>query len=211
MKNRRIDRDEVIEKFGVPPEKVVDVQSLAGDSVDNVPGAPGIGLKTAALLINEYGDLETLLARAGEIPQPKRREALVEYADLIRISKRLVTLDTHAPVEATLEALEVKAPDPDQALEFLTRMEFRTLTKRVAEALKVEVPTLPEPNPPAHATDEARQAPEEVQPPFVHENYECVRDRAALEAWIALARERGDLAVDTETKCEPNWWAFPFP
>ncbi|MGB3313474.1 MAG: 5'-3' exonuclease H3TH domain-containing protein, partial [Albidovulum sp.] len=93
MKNKRIDRDGVIEKFGVGPERVVDVQALAGDSVDNVPGAPGIGIKTAALLINEYGDLDTLLERAGEIKQPKRREALMDNIEQIRISKRLVQLD----------------------------------------------------------------------------------------------------------------------
>ncbi|WP_284163708.1 DNA polymerase I [Frigidibacter sp. SD6-1] len=199
MKNRRIDRDEVIEKFGVPPEKVIDVQALAGDSVDNVPGAPGIGLKTAALLINEYGDLETLLARAGEIKQPKRREALEVNADLIRISKRLVTLDAAAPVAEALEELEVKAPEAGAVMEFLTKMEFRTLTKRVAEALKIDVPALPEaPAAPAAGADEKPQAHEEAFP-FDHAAYECVRDRAALDAWIALARERGYLAIDTET------------
>ena len=197
MKNRRIDRDEVIEKFGVPPEKVVDVQSLAGDSVDNVPGAPGIGLKTAALLINEYGDLETLLARAGEISQPKRRAALVENADLIRISKKLVTLDVNAPVDVALEALEVKAPEAGEVMEFLTRMEFRTLTKRVADALKIEAPVAAEAAAPVADSDVPKVQPEVL--PFDHAAYECVRDRAALDRWIALARERGYLAIDTET------------
>ncbi|RYG10969.1 MAG: DNA polymerase I, partial [Caulobacteraceae bacterium] len=98
MKGVRIGRTEVIEKFGVPPERVVDVQSLCGDSVDNVPGAPGIGVKTAALLINEYGDLETLLARAGEIKQPKRRDTLIEYADQIRLSRMLVSLTCDTPL-----------------------------------------------------------------------------------------------------------------
>ena len=91
----------MFEKFGVAPNRVVDVQSLAGDSVDNVPGAPGIGLKTAALLIQEYGDLDTLLARAGEIKQPKRREALVDNADLIRVSRQLVQLDADTPLDVT--------------------------------------------------------------------------------------------------------------
>jgi DNA polymerase-1 len=202
MKNRTIGRDEVIEKFGVPPEKVVDVQSLAGDSVDNVPGAPGIGLKTAALLINEYGDLDTLLARAGEIPQPKRREALVENADLIRISRRLVTLDRAVPMDLPLEALEIHAPDPGEVMDFLARMEFRTLTKRVAEALKIEAPALPEPNPPAHAAHAAGAAPAAVPAaavPFDHAAYERIGDRAALDRWIALIRERGHVAIDTET------------
>ncbi|MFZ1661247.1 MAG: 5'-3' exonuclease H3TH domain-containing protein, partial [Paracoccaceae bacterium] len=146
MKNRRIDREEVIEKFGVGPERVIDVQALAGDSVDNVPGAPGIGIKTAALLINEYGDVETLLERAGEIKQEKRRQSLIENADLIRISKRLVTLDANTPMPGSLDDLEVRLPEPDAILEFLTRMEFRTLTKRVADTMKVEVPVLAEPS-----------------------------------------------------------------
>ena len=102
MKNKRINRDEVFEKFGVGPERVVDVQALAGDSVDNVPGAPGIGIKTAALLIQEYGDLETLLERAGEIKQPKRRESLLENIKQIRISKRLVTLDCDMVLDFSL-------------------------------------------------------------------------------------------------------------
>jgi DNA polymerase-1 len=99
-------------KFGVGPEKVIDVQALAGDSVDNMPGAPGIGIKTAALLINEYGDLDTLLARAGEIKQPKRRQTLIENADQIRLSRQLVTLDDHVPMEETLDDLEVLEPRP---------------------------------------------------------------------------------------------------
>mmetsp|Transcript_23150 Transcript_23150/g.39550 ORF Transcript_23150/g.39550 Transcript_23150/m.39550 type:complete len:275 (-) Transcript_23150:9-833(-) len=99
MKNRRIDREGVHEKFGVYPERVVDVQALAGDSVDNVPGAPGIGIKTAALLINEYGDLDALLERASEIKQPKRRETLINHADQIRLSRRLVQLDEETPLD----------------------------------------------------------------------------------------------------------------
>ena len=200
MKNRRIDRDEVIEKFGVPPEKVVDVQSLAGDSVDNVPGAPGIGLKTAALLINEYGDVETLLSRAGEIKQEKRRQSLVDNAELIRISKRLVTLDAHAPVEVSLDALEIAAPDAGAVMEFLTRMEFRTLTKRVADALKIEAPAVVEAvTAPLAATAGVAEAPPQEQVPFDHAAYEAVRDPAALDRWIALARMRGYVAIDTET------------
>jgi len=204
MKNRTIDRDEVIEKFGVPPEKVVDVQSLAGDSVDNVPGAPGIGVKTAALLINEYGDLETLLARADEIKQPKRREALIGNADLIRISKRLVTLDTHAPVETPLDALEVQKPEPDALMDFLSRMEFRTLTRRVAEALKIEAPVMTENSlSPAHVTDADPKTDTQAEAapalPFDHGAYERVTDDQALARWIDAIREAGLVAVDTET------------
>ncbi|MGI9368898.1 MAG: 5'-3' exonuclease, partial [Ruegeria sp.] len=105
MKNKRIDRDGVIEKFGVGPERVVDVQALAGDSVDNVPGAPGIGVKTAALLINEFGDLETLLNRAEEIKQPKRRQTLIENREQIELSKKLVQLDEGTPLDFSLEDL----------------------------------------------------------------------------------------------------------
>ena len=201
MKNRTIDRDEVIERFGVPPERVVDVQSLAGDSVDNVPGAPGIGIKTAALLINEYGDLETLLSRAEEIKQPKRRAALIDNADLIRVSKRLVTLDAHAPVAETLDQLEVREPEAEPLMTFLSQMEFRTLTKRVAEALKVAPPAMAENSlTPDHVGKAADDPTATVEtPPFTHEDYEWVRDRAALERWIAEVREAGRVAVDTET------------
>ena len=124
MKNRRIDRDGVIEKFGVGPERVVDVQALAGDSVDNVPGAPGIGIKTAALLINEYGSLEELLDRAEEIKQPKRRQTLVENRVQIELSKKLVQLDCDTPLDFTLDDLEVQDPDPEKLLAFLAAMEF---------------------------------------------------------------------------------------
>ena len=200
MKSKRIGVEEVEEKFGVKPDRVVDVQALAGDSVDNVPGAPGIGIKTAALLINEFGDLETLLERAGEIKQPKRREALIENADLIRVSKRLVTLDDHTPVKWTLDELEVKEPDAEPLLDFLARMEFRTLTKRVAEALKVEAPVIPDAPavPVSHDVEEEAQVVAEAAP-FDPALYECVRDAAALGRWIAIIRERGHVAVDTET------------
>ncbi|MGB3279311.1 MAG: 5'-3' exonuclease H3TH domain-containing protein, partial [Pseudorhodobacter sp.] len=144
MKNKLIGPDEVFEKFGVAPNRVVDVQSLAGDSVDNVPGAPGIGIKTAALLIQEYGDLETLLARADEIKQPKRRESLQNNADQILISKRLVQLDCDTPLDFSFESLEVREPHAEDLLGFLNQMEFRTLTKRVADSLKVAAPVAPE-------------------------------------------------------------------
>ncbi len=191
MKDRTIDRDEVFEKFGVGPERVVDVQALAGDSVDNVPGAPGIGLKTAALLINEYGDLETLLERAGEIKQPKRREALIDNAELIRISKRLVSLDAQVPLDFGIADLAMQEPDADKLLAFLQEMEFRTLTRRVSERLKVEAPALPD-TPEPQAT-----APERL--PFDPASYERVDSLTALEAWAARIREVGHVAVDTET------------
>ena len=196
MKNSRIDREGVMEKFGVYPERVVDVQALAGDSVDNVPGAPGIGIKTAALLINEYGDLETLLQRAGEIKQPKRRETLIEKADQIRLSKKLVALDCEMDLGYDLDSLELKAPVADDLLEFLAKMEFRTVTKRIADALGVEAPVITDTDPGgAEAAEE--EAAEAL--PFDHAAYERVTDLAALEAWIGRARARGYVAVDTET------------
>jgi len=138
MKDRRIGIAEVIEKFGVPPEKVVEVQALAGDSTDNVPGVPGIGIKTAAQLIVEYGDLETLLFRATEIKQPKRREALLENAEKARISRQLVLLDDKVELEVPLEELAVHEPDARKLLAFLKAMEFSSLTKRVAEYSQID-------------------------------------------------------------------------
>lgn len=138
MKDRRIGIPEVIEKFGVPPEKVVEVQALAGDSVDNVPGVPGIGIKTAAQLITEYGDLETLLKRAPEIKQPKRREALIEHAEKARISRKLVQLDEHVKLDVPLDDLAVHEPDSRKLIAFLKAMEFSTLTRRVAEYSQID-------------------------------------------------------------------------
>ncbi|WP_284263667.1 DNA polymerase I [Roseicyclus amphidinii] len=196
MKNTRIDSEGVEAKFGVQPDKVVDVQALAGDSVDNVPGAPGIGIKTAALLINEYGDLETLLARAGEIKQPKRRQTLIENAEQIRLSKRLVTLDDKVPLEETLDDLEVKEPDPDILLEFLGKMEFRTLTKRIADGFGVAAPAIPDTDP-AGAEPVGEDAP--TMPPMDTSGYEVVRDAGALQVWLDRAHARGEIAIDTET------------
>lgn len=139
MKDRRLGVAEVIEKFGVPPDKVVEVQALAGDSVDNVPGVPGIGIKTAAQLITEYGDLETLLNRASEIKQPKRRESLIEHAEKARISRQLVLLDDKVALDVPLDDLAVHEPDARKLIAFLKRMEFTTLTRRVAEYSHIDV------------------------------------------------------------------------
>lgn len=138
---RRIGEPEVVEYFGVTPDKVTDVQALAGDSTDNVPGAPGIGIKTAAQLIGEYGDLETLLKRAGEIKQPKRRETLTnpEVIEKVRISHKLVTLVEDVPVETPLGELTLNQPDPARLIAFLKAMEFTTITKRAAEAYEADV------------------------------------------------------------------------
>ncbi|HEU5017975.1 MAG TPA: DNA polymerase I [Pseudolabrys sp.] len=138
MKDKRIGREEVIEKFGVPPDKVIEVQALIGDSTDNVPGVPGIGVKTAAQLIAEYGDLETLLARANEIKQEKRRQTLIDNAELARISKRLVTLDQNVPLEIAPDALAVHEPDYRHLIAFLKAMEFSTITRRICEKTGID-------------------------------------------------------------------------
>src|SRR5216683_6341235 len=134
IKKVKLGPEAVMEKFGVTPDKVVDVQALAGDSTDNVPGVPGIGVKTAAQLINEYGDLETLLGRAAEIKQEKRRQSLIDFAEQARISRRLVTLETRVPLDVGVAALAVHDPDYKRLIGFLKAMEFNTLTRRVAEA-----------------------------------------------------------------------------
>ena len=139
MKDREVGEPEVFEKFGVTPDKVVDIQSLAGDSVDNVPGVPGIGVKTAAQLITEYGDLETLLSRAPEIKQQKRRENLIQFAEQARISKKLVTLDEHVPVEHDVSGFAVDTPRASQLIGFLKALEFTSFTKKVAGELDCDM------------------------------------------------------------------------
>ena len=193
MKNKRIDRDGVHEKFGVYPDRVVDVQALAGDSVDNVPGAPGIGIKTAALLINEYGDLDALLERAGEIKQPKRRQTLIDNADQIRLSRDLVKLDDAMDLDFTIEDLEVRDPEADVLLPFLAEMEFRTLTKRVATQLNAEAPEIKD------AAPTAADVPALETVPFDHSKYEQVENAQQLQVWIDRIYARGYVAVDTET------------
>ena len=138
MKDRQIGIPEVIEKWGVPPEKMIDLQALTGDSVDNVPGVPGIGPKTAAQLLEQFGDLDTLLARAGEIKQDKRRESIIDNADKARISRELVTLKNDVPVADGLDDFVLQPPDGPKLIGFLKTMEFTSLTRRVAEATGTE-------------------------------------------------------------------------
>jgi DNA polymerase-1 len=224
MKSKKIGRDEVMEKFGVWPDKVIDVQSLAGDSVDNVPGVPGIGVKTAAELINEYGDLDTLLARAGEIKQPKRREKLIEFADQARLSRNLVRLKDDVPVEVGVQSLGVHDPDPQTLLGFLRVMEFNTLTKRIAEKLGTEPPppleksvgsSLAQPasavaapataksgelhGPGTPAAGAAIVSARLAKTPCDRTKYVTVTTLDDLASWIAAAREAGRFAFDTET------------
>jgi len=183
MKNRVINVDAVVEKFGVRPEKVIEVQALAGDSADNVPGVPGIGVKTAAELINTYGDLETLLRRAEEIKQPKRRERLINNADLARISAELVTLRTDAPVPMDLCELLVQDVKPEALLSFVEDQGFRSLHSRLAA--KMGVKTVEKSTP--------------IVADLAEAEYETVITMDALQFWIDAAYNLGAVAVDTET------------
>ena len=229
MKNKRIASAEVIEKFGVPPSKVVEVQALAGDSTDNIPGVRGIGVKTAAELINAYGDLETLLQRAGEIKQPKRRETLIENAGMARVSRKLVTLDANAPLPAPVEDFGTHEPDPAVLIGFLKAMEFAALTRRAASHYGIEdpdaIPASPDPAKEGDRGAPAESARTQPQPPsggkvssskpdgapgavmdrgalvktIDYDGYETVSTKARLAHWIARAREVGRVCVDTET------------
>jgi DNA polymerase-1 len=219
MKNKRIGSAEVMEKFGVPPSKVIEVQALAGDSADNVPGVRGIGVKTAAELINQYGDLETVLKRAGEIKQPKRRETLIENANNARISKKLVTLDDHAPLPEGPEHFAVHEPEPRTLISFLKGMEFNTITKRVAAHFgienieAIEAAIEPAPTGAKPKAVEPKAAPSKSGPAQVgavadrgaimkaidHNAYQTVTTLKQLDQWIARARDVGRVCVDTET------------
>ena len=183
-KNITIGREEVIDRFGVGPESVIDVQALAGDSTDNVPGVPGIGVKTAAELIRTYGDLDTLLERADEIKQPKRRENLIGHAGMARLSRDLVTLRIDAPVEQTVDDLIADPPDPGTLAAFLRGHGFNSMLAQMAALFGAE----------------ETGAPGEAVPPEAAErDYSLVADAAALERWIDDARRAGTVAVDTET------------
>ena len=195
MKNKRIGSEQVVEKFGVGPNRVIDVQSLAGDSVDNVPGAPGIGIKTAALLINEYGDLDSLLERASEIKQPKRRETLIDNADQIRTSRDLVTLKTDMKMDCDLDDFAVHAPDPEVMLNFLSEMEFRTMSARIANKFGVSAPEI-------KVSDKSNAENDIIELkhiPINTKNYELIDNTNDLNRWIKKIYQRGYVAVDTET------------
>ena len=189
IKNRRIGPEEVKEKFGVPPDKVVEVQALAGDSVDNVPGIPGIGVKTAAQLINEYGDLETLLARASEIKQTKRRESLVEHADKARLSRQLVHLRNDVPLDIPLDGLIRRQVDPNSLLKFLSEQGFKSIISRVQS----RYPTVEQPQ--AEGQTGSFSSPTAVKTP----TYELIQTLPALQGWVDEVYWKGFVAVDTET------------
>ncbi len=206
MKNKRIASAEVMEKFGVAPNKVIHVQALAGDSTDNIPGVRGIGIKTAAELINEYGDVETLLKRAGEVKQNKRRESLIEQADNARISLKLVTLDDHVPLKEQASEFAVHAPDPAELIAFLKAMEFGSITRRVASHFGVGEDAIPAAAQVAHAPAVKIELPKSAAPddaalraPIDHNAYVTVTSAKELDGWISRATAQGLVCVDTET------------
>ena len=184
MKNRFIGAEEVAEKFGLGPDKVIEIQALAGDSSDNVPGVPGIGVKTAALLLEEYGDLDTLLERASEIKQNKRRENLIEFADLARVSRELVTLAQDVPDLPELDGFELNDIDPEKVLPFLEEQNFRSLQTRVLNHLGPDIS--------AEFAPIEDAAPKEVK-------YETVTSVAALKTWIKKCELARQVTIDTET------------
>lgn len=227
MKNRRIGAEEVLEKFGVAPSRVIDVQALAGDSSDNIPGVPGIGLKTAATLIQEYGDLETLLKRAGEIKQPKRRQNLIDFADEARLSRELVTLKKDVPLENphVLDSFQRRPLSAEQIFPFLDENQFKTLRSRVLKlGLTPPMPS-PEVTSPESSEDQGSR-PEEVtnesktlQPASTPKQavlpkasdallpglscaskaYTLIQDQQTLAQWVEALKGAGVFAFDTET------------
>ena len=223
MKDRHISKAEVVEKFGVGPEMMIDLQALAGDSSDNVPGVPGIGAKTAAQLLLEYGDLETLLARAGEIKQNKRRENLIEFADQARLSRKLVKLDDHVSLDVPLDDLGVVEVEGRELISYLKGMELTTLTKRVADSFEADINAVEAKSITVEGYESQRgpdldpvaspQSSEMATPQALAEErrekigaltvdtsaYEMVTTIEALDKWIHEAQEKGIVAVDTET------------
>jgi DNA polymerase-1 len=201
IKQKPIREPEVAEKFGVPPEKVADVQALAGDPTDNVPGVPGIGVKTAAQLITEYGDLEALLAAAEKIKQPKRRESLIQHAGQARLSKRLVTLDDQAPLPAPVDKLAVRPPERATLEKFLREQGFRSILARMGLGGEAAGEAGSRARNSAVAAHTAAAAVPAAKPPgeAPYGPYETVTTMEALQRWIAEAQAAGVIGFDTET------------
>ncbi len=203
MKNRLIKKNEVIEKFGVEPNRVIDVQSLAGDSVDNIPGVPGIGIKTASLLINEYDNLDNLLEKASNIKQNKRRESLIEFADQARLSRELVTLKEDVELPIPIKNIEIQSINPEKLISFLKGMEFKTLTEKKArefnlnlDEIKTEELNL-EFNEKEVINTEIKN--EKDFNNFELEKYATILNKDELENWKKRIIEKGYVAIDTET------------
>ncbi len=218
MKNRTINEPEVIEKFGVKPNRVIDVQSLAGDSIDNVPGVPGIGIKTAALLINEYGDLEKLIENASKIKQTKRRESVIEFADQARISRELVTLKDDIELPIPIEDIQIQSIEPKKLISFLKAMEFRTLTEKKAKEFNLSSEKIDTQEiklnfiPKEHVYE--TKAPLEDIKKFDYDLYSTIQNIDQLKEWKEKISEKGYVAIDTETDSlnaiEANLIGFSF-
>ena len=203
MKNRLIQKNEVIEKFGVEPKKVIDVQSLAGDSTDNIPGVPGIGIKTAALLINEYDNLDNLLEKASNIKQNKRRESLIEFADQARLSRELVTLKEDVKLPIPIKDIEIQSFDPKKLISFLKGMEFKTLTEKKAREFNLNLEDVEteelelEFNKEKEVETETKN--EKDFNKFDYKEYSTIINKNELDKWKRKITEKGYVAIDTET------------
>ena len=203
MKNRLIQKNEVIEKFGVEPKKVIDVQSLAGDSIDNIPGVPGIGIKTAALLINEYDNLDNLLEKASNIKQNKRRESLIEFADQARLSRELVTLKEDVKLPIPIKDIEIQSFDPKKLISFLKSMEFKTLTEKKAREFNLNLEDVEteelelEFNKEKEVETETKN--EKDFNKFDYKEYSTIINKNELDKWKRKITEKGYVAIDTET------------
>ena len=196
MKQRRIAKDEVFEKFGVAPDRVIDVQSLAGDSTDNVPGVPGIGIKTAAELITNFGSLDALLDGAETIKQPKRRQNLIEFAEMARISRQLVTLATDVDVPLSVDELKTPVRDQEKLVQFVTEQGFKSLMA----LLGAPASTTSSASSLSSGDQAVNDGPQDITAPHVETtHYELIDDMAHLQSWIDAATAQGYVAVDTET------------
>ena len=218
MKNRTINEPEVIEKFGVKPNRVIDVQSLAGDSIDNVPGVPGIGIKTAALLINEYGDLEKLIENASKIKQTKRRESVIKFANQARISRELVTLKDDIELPIPIEDIQIQSIEPKKLISFLKAMEFRTLTEKKAKEFnlsseKIDTQEIKLNFTPKEDVYETKAPLEDIKK-FDYDLYSTIQSIDQLSEWKEKISEKGYVAIDTETDSlnaiEANLIGFSF-
>ena len=202
MKGRVFKKEDVFDKFGVYPEKVIDVQSLAGDSVDNIPGIPGIGIKTAALLINEYGDLDGLFKNSEKIKQKKRRENIIEFENQAYISKKLVTLKNDVPLPIPIKDTSLKEIDAEKLISFLKEMEFKTLTEKKSKQLNIDSDKIKASDQVERFEKEIIDSPkdiEEINTKFDRENYQIIQSLDELTKWKLKAENIGYVAFDTET------------
>ena len=199
MKQKTIGAAEVAEKFGVTPDKVVEVQALIGDATDNVPGVPGIGPKTAAELIHQYGDVETLLASLHEIKQPKRRETLMQHAEDARLSRRLVELKRDIPLPQPIDDLHAQPLDTDRLLAFLNAQNFTSLMKKFGGQETPGIAKMASSAAHRASGEKAASSVTHHAPHITHQSYTTIRDAATLTQWVKEAMDAGHVAIDTET------------